>query len=194
MWLAAPLPALSQASNSTDYKLNLGLEYMYPTKDNRVIETVSIHAVYGWEWLEKTPLTIGVGITGTYAWGHIVQLDDNLNDTRFDNSAWGVGPVFTIKYEPFVYHGFSVSPDFSGGIILYSENFPSGGDVYNFMWRIGGSVNYHLPNGNTGASISCKWMHVSNGQGLVPHNPSYEGLGVELSVFWYLIKPSGENK
>jgi len=162
-----------------------GIEYLYPIHDNRQIHTISCNFLYGWERFDKHPFTFQFGLTATRAWGNIIQLDSSFSEVKTDNKAIGIGPVFVVEYEPFVYKNFSVSPVFSGGIILYSNRFPHGGDIYNFMWRFGGAIHYGLKN-KTKISLSGKWMHVSNGQGLSPKNPSYEGMGIEISITKYL--------
>ena len=90
-----------------------------------------------------------------------------------------------MRYQPFVYRGFSISPDFSGGLIFYSDKFPHGGDIYNFMWRMGGAVHYRF-NKKYAINLNVKWMHVSNGQGLGPQNPSYEAWGIGFGFVKYL--------
>ncbi len=162
-------------SKATRYKIEAGLEYLFPTKDHRSIQTVSLNVLGGAEFFKKMPLSVYGGVTATYVWETIVQWDDNFNDITYENNAFGIGPVFLIRYEPFIYAGFSVAPEFSGGIIFYSHDFPAGGDFYNFMWRLGGSINYRMKNNKYSFNLNVKWMHVSNGQGLGPQNPSYEG-------------------
>ncbi len=167
-------------------KYEAGLEYLTPRdRHDRNIRTISMNTLYGWERFEKTPFTFVVGITSTYAWGTITQFDENLDEITFSNNAFGIGPVYLLRFEPFIYRGLSLAPEFMGGIILYSKEFPAGGDIYNFMWRLGGSINYRV-NKNYSININTKWMHVSNGQGVGPGNPSYEALGFGIAVVKYL--------
>lgn len=167
------------------YKIEPSLEYLFPTDIDRDIQTVAFNILGGMEFFKKMPLSIYGGVTGTYVWGTIVQWDDNFNDVTYKNKTFGIGPVFLIRYEPFSYAGFSISPDFGGGVIFYLEDFPYGGDFYNFMWRVGGSINYRMDNNKYAFNLNAKWMHVSNGQGLGPHNPSYEAVGLGLGLARY---------
>ncbi len=182
------IPKTIYAQSGTDLipKWEVGIEYYSPTSLSRDIQTISMNFLYGWERTRKFPLTLGGGITLTHAWGSIIQLDDNLNDVEFENSASGIGPIFCLKYELLRFQNWSVAPDFLGGVLLYSEKFPAGGDIYNFMWRLGGMLTYKVPESSTSLGISYRWMHVSNGQGLTPKNPSYEGAGVGFSFIKYL--------
>lgn len=165
-------------------KFETGTEYLTPTKRDRRIQTISQNVYLGVEFFKKIHFSVYVGITLTYAWGYILQWDEHFNDVRHNNSAAGAGPVFLLRLEPLIYHRVSLSGDFSGGIIFYSGSFPYGGDIYNFMLRAGGSVKYRF-NRKLAVSLDGKWMHVSNAQGLNPHNPSYEGAGISLGLVRY---------
>lgn len=165
-------------------KLEPSIEFLIPTDSDRNIQTLSGNLLFGLEFFEQSPLSIYGGITITHAWGNIRQWENNIK-VQHENKAIGVGPVFLLRFEPYVYYGLSVSGDASGGIIVYSTEFPYGGDIYNFMWRIGLSLHYRF-NESYAMSVNYKWMHVSNGQGLGPFNPSYEGKGFGISLVSYL--------
>lgn len=167
----------------------IALEYLSPIHENRDIQTITLNLLNGWERYKRHPFTFQYGLTITYAWGNITQGSSNIVPTISDNSAIGIGPVFYVKYEPFVYKGISISPYLSGAFILYSSRFPHGGDIYNFMWRVGGSLHYRV-NSVYKFSLSPIWMHVSNGQGISDKNPSYEGFGVNLAIVKF-INPKG---
>lgn len=164
----------------------LGSEFLFPTHENRQIETITFNFMHVWERWPEHPFTFGTGLSVTGAKGRITQHDDNWQEIVSDTQAVGLGPVFRVKYEPIVYRGFSPGIGLWGGLILYSDHFPPGGDVYNFMWRSGISLNYRSGNGRSFFSLSWKWMHVSNGQGITDRNPSYEAEGLGFSWGWYL--------
>ncbi|WP_339810999.1 hypothetical protein [uncultured Imperialibacter sp.] len=166
-------------------KFESGIEYLTPTHNNRSIQTVTANLFVGREFFEKIRFSVYGGVTTTYAWGTIVQWDDNFNNITYHNNAAGIGPAFQVRFEPFVYNRFSFSPDFGGGLIFYSSKFPHGGDIYNFMWRMGGAIHYRV-NSTYGVNLTSKWLHVSNGQGLGAHNPSYEAWGVGVAFVKYL--------
>jgi lipid A 3-O-deacylase len=166
------------------FKIEPAVEYLTPTHPSRNIQTVSFNFWGGLEFFRKTPLTVCGGITATYAWGTITRWDENFQDVAYKNKAFGAGPALLLRFEPFVYKGFSVAPEASVGLILYSRKFPYGGDIYNFMSRIGGSVNYRI-NKKYAVNLNGKWMHVSNGQGLGEHNPSYEAWGFGVGFARY---------
>ena len=166
------------------YKLEFGAEYLWSVEDDREIQTMSFNAVIGKEFFKKIHLSPYGGITATYAWGNIIQLNDNFQEVKYDNAAFGIGPVFMVRFEPLVYRGFSLGVDASGGIIFYTEDFPAGGDFYNFMWRIGPTVAWRINNKHA-INAGYRWMHVSNGQGLGQHNPSYAAQGISVNFDRY---------
>ncbi|HEY0262789.1 MAG TPA: hypothetical protein VGB95_07165 [Chitinophagales bacterium] len=166
------------------FKIDPSVEYLTPSHTYRNIQTTSINIWGGAEFFRKTPLTICGGITATYAWGNIKQWGNNFQEVTYKNQAFGIGPAFLLRFEPFVYKGFSIAPEVSLGVILYTQHFPYGGDIYNFMSRVGGSINYHI-NKKYAVNLNGKWMHVSNGQGFSEHNPSYEGWGFGVGFARY---------
>jgi lipid A 3-O-deacylase len=171
-------------SSKRRFKIEPSVEYLAPIHPYRSIQTISGNLLLG--VYRNRHFSIYGGFTATYAWGTIIQWDSNFNNITYKNKALGLGPVFLIRYEIFIYKGLSISPDFSGGIILYSSKFPYGGDIYNFMWRLGGAIHYHI-NKMWEVNINAKWMHVSNGQGLGPWNPSYEAEGIGIGFTRYLL-------
>ena len=158
------------------YKIEAGCAYLIPIHANRQIQTINAHIMAGKQFFKKIHLALYSGIIVTYAWGHIVQLNDFYEEVAHENSAFGAGPLFLLRFEPFVVNRIALGIDASGVIAFYTKHFPAGGDFYNFMWRIGPILSIKMNNGYT-LGMGYRWMHVSNGQGLGPRNPSYEGEG-----------------
>jgi hypothetical protein len=71
--------------------------------------------------------------------------------------------------------------DALGGIILYNKSFPPRGDIYNFMFRLGGNIGFYIGN-NFSINLGLRRMHISNGQGVGYFNPFYEGEGLSLNL------------
>jgi len=67
--------------------------------------------------------------------------------------------------------------DASGSVMLYDRGFPNGGSWYNGMVQAGPSVNVGFDKGRS-LTVGGRWTHISNGQGLGTHNPSFDGKGV----------------
>jgi Lipid A 3-O-deacylase (PagL). len=83
-----------------------------------------------------------------------------------------------IRNEKHLSDKLSVAVDMSGGFVIYNKKFPTGGEYYNFMWRIGPQFIYKISE-NSSVNIGYMIMHVSNG-GLKTNNPSYNAHGVSL--------------
>lgn len=67
---------------------------------------------------------------------------------------------------------FSLFLDGSLGGIYYDNEFPPNGTHGNLIWREGGGVIYQL-NVKTALLFGYSFMHISNGKGIVDHNPGY---------------------
>jgi hypothetical protein len=165
-------------------KFEAGAEYMGPYDANRMIRTVSLNAYPCVQLFQRVHLTLGAGLTATYAWGNIVQYDKNFQNVTMPTAAFGIGPGILVRFEPLIVGRFSISLDAYGSLMLYTSHFPAGGDIYNFMWRLGGSICYRVTKRDK-VSLGGRWMHVSNGQGLNQHNPSYPSAGANISVIHY---------
>ena len=165
-------------------KFDAGVEYMAPYDASRMIRTVSINAYPCVQLFQRVHLSLGAGITATYAWGNIVQYGNNFQNVVMPTAAFGIGPGLLVRFEPLIVGRFSLSLDVNLALLLYTEHFPAGGDIYNFMLRFGGSVCYRVTKRDK-IALGGRWMHVSNGQGLNDHNPSYPSGGANISVIHY---------
>lgn len=165
-------------------KIDGGFEYMVPYDASRQIRTVSLNLYPGVQLFQRVHLSLHAGITATYAWGNIIQWDQHFQNVTLETAAFGIGPGVQIRFEPLIVGRFSLSLDVSERLLFYTAHFPAGGDVYNFMSCLGGSINYRVSRREK-ISFGGRWMHVSNGQGLTQHNPSYEGAGINISVIHY---------
>ena len=165
-------------------RMDINVEYMAPYLASREIKTVFINAYPCIQMFNKVHLTIGVGVTATYAWGNIIQYDKNFNNITMPTAAFGIGPGFLIRFEPVLVGRFSLSLDIDEALILYTRNFPAGGDIYNFVHRLGGAICYRIAKRDK-IAIGGRWMHVSNGQGLNPHNPFYPAAGANISLIHF---------
>jgi hypothetical protein len=177
-------PVQKDSTRAIRFKLEAGAEYMVPYHRNRQVQTVSADVLLGIQFFRKVRLSLYAGVTTTYAWGNIIQWDNNFKDVVYLNAAFGAGPAFLIRAEPVISKHVSLSADIHGGLILYSSRFPYGGDIYNFMWRLGPSVIYRITD-QYSITLGLRWMHVSNGQGLGPQNPSYESFGANVHFIRY---------
>lgn len=159
---------------ANDSKFEMEWDNFEPAAKSRDIDTVSLHI---FEKISETKgRSVYRGITITRASGNIIPYQQTQ---VLDSSATGIGPVFMVRNEKYRSGKFSAAVDMSGGLILYNERFPAGGEHYDFMWRIGPQFIYKF-NPDSSVSIGCMYMHVSNGLHSQTHNPSYNARGVSF--------------
>lgn len=156
------------------------VEYYEPTHADRQIRSTFANALIGAEVWRDVGLDVYGGVTFTGATGNIVQSYSG-HAIRYDGSVDGVGPVLVVRIDPLRARVFSLAAEASGAVLFYTSHFPPGGDVYNFAWRLGGVIGVSL-DARLRLEAGVHWMHVSNGQGIGPFNPSYEGVGGEVGV------------
>lgn len=156
-----------------------GLDRLAPLHANRQIHTTSLH----WRLREKQwwdgRVALRLGATLSRPTGSITQPGPNGIDL-LDSPAWGLGPAVDAQLRLVRGTGWRLQLDTSAAVLLYDRRFPAGGDHYNGMLQLGPSIAWQLPAGRGELELGWRWMHVSNGQGLGPHNPSYEGRGITL--------------
>ena len=165
----------------TNNFLELGLEYYAPSHWNRQINTVNLNGLIGKEFIGHIGLQIFAGVTITHAWGNTIMVNELLKEAQYETSAMGIGPVILFRLQPLTIGNFSFSVDALGGIILYNKTFPPRGDIYNFMFRLGGTIGFYIGN-NFSVNLGLRRMHISNGQGVGYYNPFYEGEGLSLNL------------
>ena len=163
---------------SPESGIEVELEYLSPWEDARNIDTLSFNILKGSSVNDR--MSFYKGITITRAYGNITHLGEVLN-----SSAFGFGPDFMLRYQLKQWNQATLSLDMSGSLIIYSDNFPAGGDVYNFMWRIGPRFICPLGN-NFSLNVGYILMHVSNGQWSdneeTSHNPAYNASGFSFCI------------
>lgn len=165
----------------TNNYLELGLEYYSPSHWNRQINTINLNGLIGKEFVPKIGLQIFAGITITHAWGNTIMVNEFLKEAQYETSAIGIGPIILFRLQPLTISNFSFSIDATGGIILYNKLFPPRGDIYNFMFRLGGTIGFYIGD-NFRINLGLRRMHISNGQGVGSFNPFYEGEGLSLNL------------
>jgi len=171
---------LTAAEPFTNF-LEFGLEYYSPSHWNRQIKTINLNGLIGKEFIDEIGLQIFAGLTITHAWGNTIMVNEFLKEARYETSAMGIGPLILLRLQPLTFGKFSFSIDGLGGIILYNKSFPPRGDIYNFMFRLGGTITFYIGN-NYSFNLGFRRMHISNGKGVGSFNPFYEGAGLTLNL------------
>jgi lipid A 3-O-deacylase len=194
LWVAAAAGNLCRGQEKADpaaeahpaREIRAGLEELNATGNDRHIRTTNLDLLYRFWKLDRPYFKLYGGITVSRALGTITQTTGSLaagtlGNTTFDSGATGAGPVLAGRAEFLRRGNLSASVDGSLGVLWYDRDFPAGGSRYEFMWRLGPAISYSFTDRQT-LSVVYTGMHVSNGQGESPHNPTYnaKGLGVQF--------------
>ncbi len=158
------------------------VQQVWPTRANRQLKLTNASWFFAKTAVIEERLEIRLGGTVTRARGSITQLQGSLEDATLrsevlESSAWGLGPTASANLRLVNIGASRIGLDASGSLMLYERGFPSGGSWYNGMLQAGPSLGLDLSRGRS-LTAGVRWTHISNGQGLGAHNPSFDGRGV----------------
>jgi hypothetical protein len=164
--------------------LSTGIEYLQPTKDDRQLHTSNLHIFLRERHYQPLNLKLRAGVGISRVTGQITQLtgsfeEGTLRSETLDSPAWGAGPEIEASFSLLKLGRFSTGIDLLGGVFLYDRAFPAGGQRYNGVLQAGVHAALALSDRDT-LTLTWRWMHVSNGQGLKPSNPGYDARGAGL--------------
>ena len=91
----------------------------------------------------------------------------------------GVGPAFRWNFLQF--RRLRLFADADPDIFFTNHDFPAGGSKYNFFLRAGAGPAFRLTK-SLWVESRFLWAHISNGQGIGPGNPAWQGRGVAAGV------------
>lgn len=171
--------------------LEAQVDSLEPTHANRHLKTTDVHVLVAEKRVDTLPFTLRFGVTLSRPSGSITQLEGDFNqgtlhEQTFASSAWGFGPVMQQRLRILHWSDLRLSADLGEGVLWYDHDFPSGGRRYDFMLQTGPTIAFAHPGNRFSVSIGYRWMHVSNGSGIGPQNPSYEARGPMLGVGYAL--------
>lgn len=158
------------------------LQHIRPTKASRQLELTNASWFFATTSVVEDRLQIQLGATATRATGSITQLQGRLEDGTLrsevlDSPAWGLGPTASANLRLLSFGATRIGFDASGSLMLYDRAFPAGGSRYNGMLQAGPSLSVDLDHRRS-LTTGVRWTHISNGQGLGAHNPSFDGRGL----------------
>ena len=93
--------------------------------------------------------------------------------------ALGLGPLARWNFLQF--SRCRVFIDGEGDFILADQPFPAHGTIYDFFLRAGGGVSVRVSD-SYWVETAFRVAHVSNAQGFVADNPTWNGVGLSISV------------
>jgi hypothetical protein len=117
-----------------------------------------------------------------------VELSVELNGWHFQQSgpnAWGINPAVVFRWHFFDNGSWTAYADIGVGILLASNEVPSGGTNVDFTPRIGVGVTKQLTDAGLRAQLGLRWHHISNARIAGDHNnPSRDSLMLYGGLQW----------
>ena len=109
-----------------------------------------------------------------------------FGETRDGRVAHGGGGELALHLTPFPSWRVRPFARASAGLLFFLRDpFLPGGDVYDFMLNFGGGVEVSLSD-HFVMGLHAHYSHLSNGQGLGPFNPAFDGIGAGLDLRYSL--------
>lgn len=160
----------------------LGGDAFVPIHADRQLHLTNAHVYVLRKEISALRLSLKLGVSLSRTTGHITQLQGSLNDgglrqQNYDSPAWGIGPSMEARAAIWTTSAARLTMDLSAAGMLYDRAFPAGGLRYNGVFQIGPSVDFAI-GPRQSLSVGARWIHLSNGHGLSPRNPSFEGRGL----------------
>lgn len=143
----------------------------------RAIDVQAFRAAHAWK--------VRYGLEGQL--GALVFLgfgtkSDPLSSNPTENSnAGGIGFGPSARWNFLQTHRFRVFADGESDFIYALPQFPAGGSATNAFLRAGGGVAYRFGD-KKWIEAGYRRAHVSNGGGIVPSNPAWNGKGIYVGV------------
>ncbi len=110
-----------------------------------------------------------------------------VDGQTFEVNAFGGGFAGSLRWEFVQLINHTLFFENSIGMVFTTKPFPPQGTAYNFIIKRGMGANVKLSN-TTQMTFGYRWTHVSNGTGLVPTNPSYNGNGIYIGFNFQIPK------
>lgn len=177
--LALPRNAPSQdRADARRLSYDVGLEFLWPTIEDRSISTVSAHALVGMRL--GAGLSTHIGLSAAHGGGYIDNSDIGIIGRR-ESQAVGIGPMFAVRFAPVRVWRFGAGLDIAGSLLYFSSGFPHGGDHLNYMGRAGAFLDFYY-NPNTLVRAAFRSMGFTSGRSAGRHNPGYSAQGICISI------------
>ena len=169
-----PLQQMHMGTNEEkNRRAEIQADYFRHRGERRYINLYNLHVFR--QYKEMHGMSLHWGLTVTRPVGAWAEKD--APDVRLASGAVGVGPSYMVRWTKPLGKKWEASLDLTGGLMVYNKVHPAHTRNYDFMWRIGPRLTYHL-NDQNALSIAYLGHHVSNGQRT--KNPGYNGVGVSI--------------
>ena len=119
----------------------------------------------------------GLGLYGEFYAVSIRGSGDNGEDQK----TFGGGGDLVLRWHFLRQPLFTIYSEAAFGVVVTRTRFPVGGTRVNFTPQLGLGASFRV---HERASVigGIRRLHISNGKGLVPENPAFDGLGGYFGV------------
>ncbi|CAN1546867.1 Lipid A 3-O-deacylase-related [Fimbriimonadaceae bacterium] len=159
----------------------IGFEYFLTDQAHRDISIGTVYAEQTFR-IRKKPwdrISFGWNACLYYASGNSTQVDQP-EPGPFSVRTGGFGISAVARLHIFDFRGGTCFADLVPGFAWFTDQFPPKGSRVNGSYRYGLGVRYRLSPGKS-IEFGIRKIHISNGGGLVPSNPAYNGTGIFVS-------------
>ncbi|MFI5221650.1 MAG: acyloxyacyl hydrolase [Bacteroidia bacterium] len=186
LFLLQTMPAFGQDSScfqKAKYNFEISGEYYFPASYMRNVKSDFISVLIGKNIHSNTGAhySINAGFFSIAAQGSTLETDLSNKEYTFLTSVKGMGPMVLGRVELVESNKFYFTGDFSTGMAFFDNKFPPQADYYDWVLKLGLGLGYHF-NKHFSALLSARFMHLSNGKGFGPQNPTYEGYGYSFAL------------
>ena len=114
---------------------------------------------------------------------HATAFRGSRDDVSVDTEA--VGGACMLRWHFVNQSRFSIYLDYGYGILMAHESFPPAGTKFNFSRQYGLGLTVKIRDWVHGV-FGFRQLHISNGKGIVPNNPSFDGAGGYIGYIFIL--------
>lgn len=132
---------------------------------------------------ELRPGLLLIGAVGPTVTRGVFVRDEDPEGLELDSDRVGLGTAGFIRWRPARRGGIAPFVELAFGMLFTTRDFPPDGTPWNFNQRYGVGLDVQV-SPRISLAVAYRHLHVSNGKGLVPENPSYDGDGLMLGIVW----------
>ena len=156
------------------------LEYFDSQDSDRDIWTSQLNTDVGYYLLKDLAV---IGNLALFAANGNRFLDSDPTMTPMDADTFGGGFGGMLHLDVITIDSWSLFLDAGVGMLFTTDDFPPRGTAWNFKYRYGFGIAAPLDD-NLNLIAGFRRLHISNGKGIVPGNPSYDGNGGYFGLLW----------
>jgi hypothetical protein len=171
----------------------VGIDYYAPQpgfdRENRDIDVENLRVARAWHFADGWEFQFG----GAFFRASGTRTTNTSPPSLERSDALGVtvGPV--VRWNFLQLGRVRLFASLGIGLSYTNADFPAGGTPWDFFLRGGAGASFRISRTNW-VEAGFWWTHISNGTGIVPGNPAWQGRGVSVSLRHALLVKSTEHK